>query len=78
MNSRATNESQVLVPITLLLFRPSAIPFASLSSLFVLSPTFRHRDESVAVGLIGARSSMKPCCLQASVARGEELLVCVQ
>ena len=42
MNSRATNQSQVTVPITLLLFRSSAIPFASLSSLFVLSPTFRH------------------------------------
>ena len=42
MNSRATNQLQVLVPITLSLFRPSEIPFASLSSLFVLIPTFRH------------------------------------
>ena len=53
MNSRVTNRLQVTMPVTLLLFRPSASPFAFLSSLIV----------SATVGLIGARSSMKPCCV---------------
>ena len=34
MNSHVTNQLQITVPVTLLLFRPSESPFASLSSLF--------------------------------------------
>ena len=42
VNSRATNQLQVTVPVTLLLFRPSESPSASpsLSSLIMLSLTF--------------------------------------
>ena len=44
VNSRVTNQLQVTVPVTLLLFRPSESPFASLSSLFALAPTFHRLD----------------------------------
>ena len=89
LNSQVTNRLQVKVPVTLLLFRPSESPFASLSSLigvgsdisssrsFSSSSSLAVHDESVTVRLIGVRLSMKPCCVWASVARGEEPLVCV-
>ena len=40
VSSRVTNQQEVTVPATLLLFRVSGSPFASLSSSFVLAPTF--------------------------------------
>ena len=42
MNSHVTKQLYATVPVTLLLFRPSEYPVASLSSLFVLVPTFRR------------------------------------
>ena len=42
MNWRVTNRLQVTLPVTLLLLRPSESPFALLSSLIMLAPTFRR------------------------------------
>ena len=42
MNSRVTNRLQVILPVTLLLLGLSESPFAFLSSLIVLAPTFRR------------------------------------
>ena len=42
MNSHVTKQLLATVPVTLLLFRASESPFASLSSSFVSAPTFRR------------------------------------
>ena len=87
-----TDRLQVTVPVTLLLFRPSESPFAFLSLLFVLTPTFHrlahlrprlHRQFVMEQRLSDCgmehvrRWSL--CCARASAAaRDEEPLVCVQ
>ena len=88
--TRMWRSSWTTMSVTLLLFRPSESPFASLSSSFVSAPKFLrparlrprlHRQFVInqTVGFwSGARSSMKSCCVRASVARGDELLLCVQ